>query len=842
MKYAIVVKERAISGPGLGLLRPFVIEEEETLKEARWENFPDNGLIFVVTGFDRLQDGILYRAPYQVNPKNDDTKQDNSRFMTFGEDAKPLEVPQYPHVIDGEINLGNRLLTITYEPERLIVLRSQDGAFFGPFDYASPRLLENGSYEIELKPYSALSRYSNKFGMLDYFALKFLPSNLPVLKYNSPFGIQEFLMGDVNAICQLEAEVVDYIPDAQLIKIGNSLLDGNVSFTKAQLSSFRGAITNLPETEKFDEQRRDRLSKIANRLDVWDTQSASLISRFLDTAEGKAQVNAYLNSHKSELLDKAQSVYAEDFDRSRQESEKHLLESRQSLEDSINNLRAEELDLQRQISDEKAKLDQTQDQFDQKQRENLTADLQGLKEEIREKRSEVDVLVKDIPEAKNLRELHDASVYFKIDNQKKKTEIDELNKKITELRVTETLIQQGIKKEHQDLKRKLAEVARDDKPYLDILNGIIPAVEDEQPRDVKLIQRRDLAPGSITELVEELQKILSTDFGRKYRFEDIANYLICIQQNFLTVFWGLPGVGKTSLVTSLAGALGLESQDCFLFMSTARGLTSSRDVLGYYNPLSQRFQPAPTGLYDALTRGIQQKDYPNWVLLDEANLSPLEHYFSSFLSMCDPGYPKNLVTGIPGGDADLTVPDSFRFLATINYDNTTEPLSARVIDRVPVIYLDLPTEIENDSLNRPTRQLLTYSDFCRIMTPEGEADDGQDFPDEMRVLKAVYDALKSPDTDKGMPTIVSARKQVKIQQYLSAARGPMTRQVNYPLLALDYAVAQHILPLINGNGEKYRRRLKSLEEAVSQLDKSRTLLKRIIQVGEEQYEFYRYFC
>lgn len=38
---------------------------------------------------------------------------------------------------------------------------------------------------------------------------------------------------------------------------------------------------------------------------------------------------------------------------------------------------------------------------------------------------------------------------------------------------------------------------------------------------------------------------------------DVANYLICITQGFITTFAGEPGTGKTSLCNILAKALGL---------------------------------------------------------------------------------------------------------------------------------------------------------------------------------------------------------------------------------------------------------------------------------------------
>ncbi len=72
-----------------------------------------------------------------------------------------------------------------------------------------------------------------------------------------------------------------------------------------------------------------------------------------------------------------------------------------------------------------------------------------------------------------------------------------------------------------------------------------------------------------------------------------------------------------------------------------------------------------------------------YILLDEANLSPIEHYWSAFMGMTDGEGERSLMLG----QDRMQIPETLRFLATINYDGTTEPLSPRVVDRAPIIVL-----------------------------------------------------------------------------------------------------------------------------------------------------------
>ncbi|HCI3589990.1 TPA: hypothetical protein NO089_003860, partial [Acinetobacter baumannii] len=169
---------------------------------------------------------------------------------------------------------------------------------------------------------------------------------------------------------------------------------------------------------------------------------------------------------------------------------------------------------------------------------------------------------------------------------------------------------------------------------------------------------------------------------------DLVNLLICTQQSFVTFLAGLPGVGKTSLSRLFIDGQGLTNR--FKEVSVARGWTSQKDLIGFFNPLANRFQPSQTGLYEffhALNEESKKKQKDNamaYILLDEANLSPIEHYWASFMGMTDSKKHMELKLG----QDTIKIPKHLRFLATINYDSTTEPLSPRIIDRAPIIVLD----------------------------------------------------------------------------------------------------------------------------------------------------------
>lgn len=223
------------------------------------------------------------------------------------------------------------------------------------------------------------------------------------------------------------------------------------------------------------------------------------------------------------------------------------------------------------------------------------------------------------------------------------------------------------------------------------------------------------------ELVEYLCRTVQT-VRPSYKKNTIVNIAICLTQGFLTVFSGEPGYGKTSICNIFGEVLGLnkiaECVDCtkesmdsikrYVPVSVERGWTSKRDFVGYFNPLSKTFDKSNRSVYDALHQLDTEKregvcKFPYVILLDEANLSPMEYYWADFMNICDDLGHESKVN--LGGDYVFGIPETLHFLATINNDHTTETLSPRLIDRAWIV--SLPQQYKTDFIEEkiPSEQI-----------------------------------------------------------------------------------------------------------------------------------------
>lgn len=246
----------------------------------------------------------------------------------------------------------------------------------------------------------------------------------------------------------------------------------------------------------------------------------------------------------------------------------------------------------------------------------------------------------------------------------------------------------------------------------------------DEKRRIETCVRETAARPRFTADPVTLARTLVADVKRRRDYDrlTILNLFILLTQNFLTVLSGPPGAGKTSMSVILGDVLGLTERsgrveetgqtegteqaermkraERFLPVSVERGWTSKRDFLGYWNPLSKTFEsPDPRrsdalALLDAEARA-KFDDLAFVMLLDEANLSPMEYYWGDFMRICDDRSRMNRIA--LGGDALYDVPDTLRFLATINSDFTTENLSPRLLDRASVVTLP-ETKIDFSSL------------------------------------------------------------------------------------------------------------------------------------------------
>lgn len=326
---------------------------------------------------------------------------------------------------------------------------------------------------------------------------------------------------------------------------------------------------------------------------------------------------------------------------------------------------------------------------------------------------------------------------------------------------------------------------------------------------------------------------------REYSRNDIINIYISIAQNFITIFSGEPGTGKTSMCNIVAETLGLlhygEELNRFVSVSVERGWSSKRDLIGYYNPLTRKYDKSNGKIYDALRVLDVERDkskYPFIIMLDEANLSPIEYYWADFMRLTDRSSLNDMYINI-GAERELYVPETLKFVATINTDQTTETLSPRLIDRACIIKLPKVEPKNNDDASSVSTEIITWDNFVKTFSKTAELN-----PITQKGIREIYKLFN----DYGMS--VSPRTQLGIKNYVVSAQEIMEDEPNTLARekALDFAVVQKLLPKINGYYSVYERFFDSLKQLCKEYNLSMTedAVMKIIDAQERNMGYCQY--
>lgn len=362
--------------------------------------------------------------------------------------------------------------------------------------------------------------------------------------------------------------------------------------------------------------------------------------------------------------------------------------------------------------------------------------------------------------------------------------------------------------------------------------------EDKQYKE-KLKMISEVTPSSLndTDLIDYIVNYVKA--RREYSRNDIINIYISIAQNFITIFSGEPGTGKTSMCNIVAETLGLlqygEELNRFVSVSVERGWSSKRDLIGYYNPLTRKYDKSNGKIYDALRVLDVERDkskYPLIIMLDEANLSPIEYYWADFMRLTDRSSLNDMYINI-GAERELYVPETLKFVATINTDQTTETLSPRLIDRACIIKLPKVEPRYNAYASSASTEIITWDNFVKAFSKTAELN-----PITQKGMKEIYKLFN----DYGMS--VSPRTQLGIKNYVMAAQEIMEDEPNTLARekALDFAVVQKLLPKINGYYSVYERFFDSLKQLCKEYNLSMTedAVMKIIDAQERNMGYCQY--
>ncbi len=816
-EYAIVIKSKSFPDPWLGQVKPYLKEQKGKVSISIPNDFPNQNTIFVYSGYETLNekfdDGELFRIRYDaVNPEDRDINSPTyNAYRAHGRDAEGLKNTEFFHVIDENVNFEKRQISsLPYKPTRDIFIEQKilPNYLFGPFRHTHEQNLD-GSYTVFLEPYPKLTQIVDSSN--NWFILKVKRNAFEVVDIELS---QKIWLCSIREIADITYEIVDFISDEQLVKWANEFIPSEARITNRELKTLKQAIQNIEQQDSIVlEGRKNRALELFAKLDIWKEDRSTLIREYLVTEEGQTSIEQYLNANQQTYEAKLATKYS-DLEVRYKNRISSLIQEIQEKGVSLDNL--------------ETKLQETKDKVNQRQQQELDKQRLELKFNVENLRNQQEKLKKELDFIKDIKNLKEEVAY----QQRRKEEIERENSNLTNQR---NQLSREIQENQNELLKKLTDL----KSYIDVLNGL--EISSDATKQYKSIVQQEDIPNSLKEFILDIQANLRK-YNRNYSIEELTNYLISIHQSFFTIFAGLPGIGKTSLVTYLSKSLGMESNERFLFIPVARGWTSQKNLLGFFNPLNGKFQPSATGMYEILQH-IQNEEpsYPYWFLLDEANLSPLEHYWSSFMAMCDSHRKKDIQLGDPN-NSTLTVPNSVRFIATINNDNTTELLSPRIIDRAPIITLQ-SNDMFNSSKssvhsNLPITSVVSQDTLSNLFTPDKDGFD----TDEERVFDEITSCLSEGSTTEYLPQIIiSPRKRNMIENYCAVARDIMGED-KYALRSLDIAISQLVLPIINGNGELYRNRLDKLAKVLDDkgLTYSFSMLQQIIMIGENQYQFYRF--
>lgn len=218
----------------------------------------------------------------------------------------------------------------------------------------------------------------------------------------------------------------------------------------------------------------------------------------------------------------------------------------------------------------------------------------------------------------------------------------------------------------------------------------------------------------------------------------------------LTILAGISGTGKSELPRLYADLGGVS----FLPIPVQPSWDSPQDLFGFFNYTDGRYKAEPLArlLYqinqdsDPLRQGLTV------VLLDEMNLARVEYYFAELLSRLEARRSidvARLTTRArasvhldigAGEDAEaLFLDDRVLFVGTMNEDESTLPLSAKVLDRACVLSFPRPRDM------RVTEQVqeLPTADRLSFKTWQGWYRDPKDDDntEQLNEISATMDQL-----------------------------------------------------------------------------------------------------
>lgn len=827
------------SNSNLGYLRAVMEKTEEDYIPLNSDNFCSSGKVFVTTDYEHIDSKFGDFELFKVTVTETQYKSNelgigrNCNYVTKGTLASALKNRDLLEIISSPMPDPNKMIiNINYIPSTSYIYIKDSEECYGPFEW---KITDTPETILLKKIDSPIP--GRKLFQGNVFTGKINELSLHIISCTLDDYSRNYFKDLTSLHNDTKLTVIEFSSDIDIINFFLKL-SKDISFNnkKMDLPTLEAIIKKQPKlsNNKNILNKLNRLNVIFNENAAYQKDIIESFDKFFKSNHGDNFIKKYIESNEESYLSELRYEYRAQLENEFRSRNEELSE----LKSRIDINKQELVDIGKQIEDLNRHKLNVNSVNDIKIHSDLSNEITLKQNKLNQLNKDLETLQEKYSALKELDKIHSQLEETKQLYKYEVTRQSELEKETKKL-------EKLYREEEDELRAKLFEL----KPFVEAINGNISSNLKAKILDIS-VQTHSLElnnQDNATKILDYVEfKLRQKD--RKLSKTDIINIIVNLQQSFICFLAGLPGGGKTTLAKILGDVYGIYEKR-FLNIPVARGWTAQKDLIGFMNPISNKFQPSNTGLYEFLMalneETISEKPSSlSLVLLDEANLSPIEHYWSAFMGISDAKKDKILRLG----EEKLIIPESLRFISTINYDNTTEFLSHRLIDRAPIIVLDANSGMEETYLDLENSQYdlkmpLEYDIMEHyfgnvVKTPEFSENEKKIYKDVERIL-----GDRNPELGKAIH--ISHRKENAIRQYCNKAR-PLMRlfSTDNDLLAIDYAIIQLILPLVRGYGKNFQNRLVQLKQVLSEneLERSSSYVDEIIINGNADLHTYDFFC
>ncbi|OUU31042.1 MAG: hypothetical protein CBB97_00555 [Candidatus Endolissoclinum sp. TMED37] len=780
MSEVIGIKLNAASSTNLGYVHVLAVNHGGQWEQGNSETVPENGQIFVYREFDtEIQDKYEFGEIFQVEANLDDDGR-NCKYSARGKDSKNIDRSLGLTTIfetNKTISADNELyFESPLKPVGQVFFitnnADSDKEIVGPFETLSSQLDKiKRAWQVNVRPASEVGSLEPFHIFKAPFELIGAENILKIKNINTADGAVFFGFNISQELSILSAPSTPFIEPKTLLTLLDEALPQNLKLGRR---GRREVVAQLEATKKLNPLIKEK--------------GLELLQEF----EGREElIQRLANVGEVDLTHPSLPGLSDDADHS-------------ALKQELSDLKEQVRDLS--TSNQKLNRD-----YELVSNQLSEARQSGEQENIATLETKIETLEKQISDYQKHENLQKEIDYLERDKQKLQGDKDNLEQLLGELKA-------DISRTDQQFITKAASVL----PFLGVLDKVNQ--ETEESASIRTFSEDDFEQTDGTDLLKVLvERLRDLGYVAPNSFLECSTAMAFSSR--LVGFYGDPGTGKTTLARSIGHSLNGQKEESS-FVSVGKGWSTSADFIGFRNPFADRFDFKNEFFkkYHIDNQVNEQNNQPpDCILFDEASLSSIDSYLSDFMSLADDHKGLEHEKVSVGGEK-FYLPSTTRFFLTFNFDENTEALPRKLVDRMPLIHCENVESAERAVIDRDK----IFKPICRSKLASMLAKEAELAQDNESAYRDVCDDVFKLWSSLPEIKMIGARRRKQMNLFVQLISN--FDKLDEGFISEFYATS-FLLPIINGNGDDYASKLSAIAER-SHGVKIRYEIQKIIENGQ----------